>query len=173
MQGRSWMAVLTLVVGITITTLALARDDEKPPAAPPTKPTAPTLTASPEAKPKAAISAAKTHTVKLDLKIAGLNAKGCDVEIKAAHAGCKFRTRNEHVTSNGLLLVELDDVEILNADRDCTFAIKISEPGQGDRTWRRGLRINAATNLAQTLPCYLSSPSKLARAGDSPEKTKR
>ena len=83
MQGRSWMAVLTLVAGITITTLALARDDEKQPAAPAPKPTIPTVTSAPtsppEAKPKAAISAAKAHTVKLDLKIAGLNAKGCDV----------------------------------------------------------------------------------------------
>ena len=173
MQGRSWMAALTLAAGFSAA-LAMAGDGEKPAPPPTAKPSAPapqSEPASPATKPKDA--AAKPHTIKLDLKIAGLTTQGCDVEIKAAHAGCKFRSRNEHVDGNGLLIVKLDDVEIVNADRDCTFAITIREAGHADRTWRRGLRINATPALAQTLPCYLSSPSKLARAGIESAKTKR
>ncbi len=126
-----------------------------------------------ETGPGAPVAKAKGHKVKLDLKIAGLTPSGCDVEIKPAHVGCKFRTRTEHVDRTGLLAVELDDVEVVNADHDCTFAITIRESGQTDRTWRRGLRINTAANLIQTLPCYLSSPSKIARADAEAAKMKR
>lgn len=164
MQGRSWMAALTLAVGLSAA-VAMAGEEDKS-----RTPTAPTPKA-PAAKPSS--PAAKGHRVKLDLKIAGLTSKGCDVEIKPAHAGCKFQPRVEHVDSKGMLMVELDDVESLNADRDCTFAITIREAGQSEKTWRRGLRLNATTNVAQTLPCFLSSPSKLARTMEADAKTKR
>jgi hypothetical protein len=182
MQGRSWMAALTLAVSLSAAVVTAAEGDRsttrtatpKPSTSAPTTRTTTTVSsASPETKPKALNPSVNVHVVKLDLKIAGLTSSGCEVEIKPAHPGCKFQPRTEHVDSKGMLMVKLDDVEILNADRDCTFAITIREAGQAEKTWRRGLRLNATTNVAQTLPCFLSSPSKLARAMDVDTKTKR
>ena len=43
------------------------------------------------------------HAVQLDLAIAGLvkGGKGCDVEIKPGHGGCKFRPVAQHVGFDG------------------------------------------------------------------------
>jgi len=177
MQGRSWMAALTLALIFSAAAVIAGEGEnlksktETPSAL--KAPAAKVATAPGAPAAKANGPRAKSHKIKLDLNIAGLTSKGCDVEIKAAHAGCKFRDRTEHVTSNGKLVVELDDVEILNADRDCTFAITIREAGQAEKTWRRGIRVNATPALAQTLPCFLNSPSKLARAMSAETKTKR
>lgn len=177
MQGRSWMAALTIAASLAAAAVT-AGEGDKPSTIPGNKPPASAPARAPAAAPgkpeaKAVPGPANAHTVKLDLKIAGLTPKGCDVEIKAAHAGCKFKTRKEHVDSRGMLVVELDDVEILNADRDCSFAITIREAGQTEKTWRRGIRVNATNSVAQILPCYLSSPSRLARASEAETKTKR
>ena len=185
MQGRSWMAALTLALSFAAAAAVVIAGEgdttkTKPATSSTPKPDAAKSSSSPLMAPasvapraKSTVAAVKAHKVKLDLSIAGLTSKGCDVEIKAAHAGCKFRERTEHVDSNGKILVELDDVEILNADRDCTFAITIREAGQAEKTWRRGLRVNPTNAVAQTLPCYLNSPSKLARAMSAETKTKR
>jgi hypothetical protein len=108
---------------------------------------------------------AKTQTVTLVLRIAGLGTKGCDVEIKPGHPGCEFQPVTRHVASSGELSVEVKDVVIKNADRDCTFAITIREPGESVRTMRRGLRVGAAreSQKTPTLVCYLSSPSRIAK----------
>ncbi len=153
MQGRSWMAALTLAAGL-FPTASLA-DDPQPPK----------TNATAEVKPQ---------VVRLDLWIRGLGKDGCDVDVKAAHPGCKFQPVTRHVSPEGKLTLELKDVEILSADRDCTFAITIREPGQGERTMFRGLRIKAAAekNQLAILTCYLSSPSRLARAGEG-SSTKR
>jgi hypothetical protein len=129
-------------------------------------------TASPPAR--AGDPTPPTHLVQLELRIAGLTSKGCDVEIKPGHAGCKFRTVTQHVGHDGSASILVKDVVARNADRDCTFAITIHEPGHADRTVHRGLRLPARAEQSprQQLTCYLSSPSRLARTG-SDAATKR
>ncbi len=143
MQGRSWMAALTLVAGIIGASAA------------PSKAEAP-----PEAR-----------KVSLRLNIAGLGRGGCDVDVKPAHPGCKFRPRVQHVGSDGKVRIELDDVQSTGADRDCSFAITIREPGHADKTVRRGFQLTAPVAgrpaVVQPFDCYLSSPSLLARNNDS------
>jgi hypothetical protein len=159
MQGRSWMAALTLAAGL-FTVPPAARAEDKP---------------SVEAKPNDAPSAepsSKNHTVKLEIRIAGLGAKGCDVEIKPGHAGCKFKTLLQHVDSRGYATVVVKDVQTQSADRDCTFAITIREAGQAELTVRRGLRLGTGNETGKLLSCFLNSPSRLARVIDA-DKTKR
>ena len=143
MQGRSWMAALTLVAGI-IGAAGARSKAEAPPAA---------------------------HKVSLRLNIAGLGRGGCDVDVKPAHAGCTFRPRVQHVGPDGKVRIELDDVRSTGADRDCSFAITIREPGHADKTVRRGFQLAAPIAgrpaVAQPFDCYLSSPSLLARNGDT------
>jgi hypothetical protein len=145
MQGRSWMAALTLVAGIIGASGARSKA-EAPPA---------------------------PHKVSLRLNIAGLRdgGPGCDVEIKPAHAGCKFRPRVQHVDSNGRIQINLDDVRSTGADRDCSFAITIREPGHPDKTVRRGFQLAAPVAgrpaVVQPFDCYLSSPSLLAKNSDT------
>ena len=142
MQGRSWMAALTLVAGIIGASEARSKA-EAPPAA---------------------------HKVSLRLNIAGLGRGGCDVAVKPAHASCTFRPRVQHVGSDGKIKIDLDDVQSTGADRDCSFAITIREPGHADKTVRRGLQLAAPVTgrpgLVQSFDCYLSSPSLLARNSD-------
>jgi hypothetical protein len=138
------MAALTLAVTLT-PSLAPAFAGEPP---------APGTT--PEAE-------GKSHIVTLDLAIAGLSAKGCDVEIKPGHPGCTFRPVTKHVGLSGKATIELRDVVTRSADRDCTFAITIREPGQAERTVHRGLRLQAENTPDQRLNCFLSSPSRIAR----------
>jgi len=111
------------------------------------------------------------HNVSLRLNIAGLGRGGCDVDVKPAHASCKFRPRVEHVGSDGKMKIDLDDVRSTGADRDCSFAITIREPGHPDKTVRRGLQLAAPVAgrpaPVQPFDCYLSSPSLLARNHDS------
>ena len=160
MQGRSWMAALTLAAGLTPAWLPAQTPTQKP-------------VASVNPDEETATTAVKTvHVVKLKLAIAGLSAKGCDVEIKPGHAACKFEKKTQHVTSMGKVEVVLKDVETQSADRDCTFAITIREPGQAERTVRRGFRLNAVRGAEQSLDCLLNSPSRIARV-NTPEATKR
>ena len=131
-QGRSWMAALTVAAGISASLGPVApstlADDPKP------KSTAPDAKAqakaNPRAKPKAAEPPASTYVVTLDLRIAGLGKKGCDIEIKPANNGCKFKPIEQHLDANGVASIKFKDVETDSADRDCTFAIVVHEPGQ-------------------------------------------
>ena len=154
MQGRSWMAALTLAAGLSP---AIARAGDSP------------ATNSAAAAEAIGETTASPSLVKLKLRIAGLGSSGCEVEIKPGHPGCKFQTLTERVKSDGALDVDLKDVRTLNADRDCTFAITIREPGQPVRTVRRGLRVSSSTEKGQlsSLTCYLSSPSRVAKAGET------
>lgn len=160
MQGRSWMAALTLTLTLALSgglAPAVAGD---PPAPSPERPGAGT----------------KAHTVKLELAIAGLpvNGSGCDVEIKPAHAGCKFQPITRHIDSRGFATLLVKDVVSRSADRDCAFAITIREPGQPERTVRRGLRLqDSEKSTPQTLTCYLSSPSRIARNNSETGTAKR
>lgn len=109
--------------------------------------------------------------VKLKLRIAGLGPGGCQVEIKPGHPGCKFQPLTQRVQSDGALDVDLKDVRTVNADRDCTFAILIREPGKPVRTERRGLRVSSTVEKGQllSLDCYISAPSsRVAKTGEAP-----
>ena len=158
MRGRSWMAALTLAAGLT-PAFSLAGDSPSP---------------APAGSPAQA-AATKSETVSLQLRIAGLGPKGCEVEIKPGHPGCKFKALKETVGESGILNLVLKDVQTVSADRDCTFAITIHEPGQADRTMFRGLRITATPekNKLPSLVCYLSSPSRLAKASETEAASKR
>ncbi|SIO65624.1 hypothetical protein SAMN05444166_7766 [Singulisphaera sp. GP187] len=139
MQGRSWMAALTVAVGIVLPLARSANADEKP--------------------------ATKTNTVYILLNIAGLDAEGCDVEIKPGHSGCQFRPIRQHVNQGGQQTVRLTDVKTSSADRECAFSITIREAGQANRTFRRGLRLaSPETAPYSAMECFISSPSKLAKA---------
>ncbi len=155
MQGRSWMAALTLVAG-----LAPASTFGGAPAG--------SIISAEAGSTSNNEATTSTNVVKLKLRIAGLGSNGCQVEIKPGHPGCQFQPLTEQVKSDGALDLDLKDVRTLNADRDCTFAITIKEPGQPVRTVRRGLRVSASKEKGQlsSLTCYLSSPSRVAKAGE-------
>ena len=163
MSGWSWMAALTLAAGI----LPIAARADDPPETP----------APPRAAPSpAAPSAPATiYKVKLALSVAGLTARGCDVEVKPAHPGCTFKPVVEHVGSDGLATLLLQDVRTVSADRDCSFAITIREEGLPPRTTYRGLQLsNRRTSTApQVLNCILSSPSRLARMNAAEPETRK
>lgn len=113
--------------------------------------------------------------VKLNVRIAGLTRAGCDVEVKPAHAGCRFEKVTAHVSAEGEQTVMLKDVECRNADRDCSFVITIKEDGQVDNIVRRGFRLPAPDPdrpaATPAFECYINAPSKLARA--EAERTRR
>jgi hypothetical protein len=180
MRARSWMAVWALIVGISIAIEPelLAREQSS------TDPT----DQSGEPKPSDSQSTKGTRkpsdprfrAAKLNLVIAGLGRDGCDVEIKPGNASCKFRALNEngaesrqHVTSAGKATLDLLDIELRGADRTCSVAITVLEPGQPAKTIYRGFRLSARTEGAgstasktaavPSFTCYLSSPSKVTR----------
>ena len=76
MQGRSWMAALALAAGVALVAARPAtRAGETP---------------------------AVVNKVTLDLRIAGLGPKGCEVEIKPGHPLCdSSRSRRRHVRRQG------------------------------------------------------------------------
>jgi hypothetical protein len=172
MQGRSWMAALTLTTSALLgwvlgfgAPLASRADDAKSTPAP-----APATTPAPTTEDVPAAS-----KVKLDLAIVGLGPKGCEVEIAPGNIGCRFRPVSLHLSheNGGKAMIMFEDVQISGADRYCIFAITIREPGQPVKTIRRGLRLVAASSersSVQLLTCYLSSPSKLARASEMRER---
>ena len=166
MPGRSWMAASTLSAGLGLgLTPGLSARAGDPPAPSPNA-GASSVTAV-ESKP---------HTVKLELRIAGLRlgGPGCDVDIKPGHPGCKFRPLlNQHVEPRGVATIIVSDVRTRSADRDCTFAITVREPGQAERTLHRGLRLSADAGTGQVLTCNLSSPSRIARTNSEAGTTKR
>jgi hypothetical protein len=157
MSGWSWMAALTLAAGILP---SAARADDPPET---------TTRATPPSAP------ATTYKVKLALSVAGLTARGCDVEVKPAHAGCTFKTVVEHIDSDGLATLSLQDVRTVSADRDCSFAITIREEGLPARTTYRGLQLSnrRASTSPQVLNCILSSPSRLARISAAEAETRK
>ena len=155
MQGRSWMAALTLVAALVGAS------------APPTRAGEPT---------------AIKQKVKLFLRLDGLSAEGGEVEIKPGHAGCRFQTitfqtKNHPRTIDDKIDLDPIEVETLSADRDCSFAITLKEAGQPDKTVRRNIRIvpTPAGKSAnpQALTCFISSNSLSTPVASKPEDAKR
>ncbi len=134
----------------------------------------------PANRPKSAPSA---QSFELRLVIAGLGRDGCDVDVKPGNPSCKFRAVNDqgkdgrqHVPPTGQLALQLKEIEIEGADRTCSLAITIHEPGQPRKTIYRGFRFpkrvdgtesRGAKPPVPSFTCYLSSPSRLARAEGS------
>jgi hypothetical protein len=187
MRARSWMAALALIAGTSIAVgrampaSSPNRGDEsqgRPQQPDQSKPRSPAADSKPAVAP--------VQSVLLNLEIAGLGSEGCDVEVKPGNASCKFRVNKsamngaktvrgkegrQHVSSEGHALLELTDVQLRGADRVCTVAITVLEPGQTSKTVYRGFRLAPRTeagvsaSASGTVPsftCYLSSPSKVA-----------
>jgi hypothetical protein len=193
MRARSWMAALALIAGTSIAVghamPALSPKDDQVKDQPPTV----NVTTRPEPAADPTPPESVIPAIRLSLKIAGLGREGCDVEVKPGNASCRFRVvhpakdratagkgqqSTQHVSSGGDASLELRDVELRGADRTCTVAITVRESGQEPKTVYRGFRIAsrpeprgtaAAANAASipTFTCYLSSPSKVAKADGS------
>lgn len=169
MRGRSWMAGLTLSTSFSAllvfgTGVGLGQTGGDGAAR------SQAASGSRDAKEESDAKAPQnTHCVLLTLQIAGLGAEGCEVEIKPANPSCRFQTINKRVNVSGLIKdIPIKDLEIRRADRNCSFAITVKEPGQKPRTVLRGFRLAAADDPSapaqpQKFACVLSSPSKVAR----------
>lgn len=161
MASRSWMAALTLVLGLTTASPGQEPGNPGGPQTPPSKPSPGQTQPQTKAKP------AETYQVTLELRIAGLGSKGCDLEIKPAHPACSFEPVVTHIDSRGRKNLSIANVTTRSADRDCTFAITIKEPGHPERTIHRGMRLAAPDapdrSAPQLLTCYMTSPSTIAR----------
>jgi hypothetical protein len=98
-------------------------------------------------------------TIQVDLAVAGLGSEGCDVEIKPANRSCKFQAPSaQHVPSSGQVKIKLRDVELRGADKTCTIAITVREPGQPSQTIYRGFRPGSSkSGSVPTFNCYVSS----------------
>src|SRR4051812_26241709 len=115
MQGRSWMAALTLAAAATLPgTGPIARADGPP----------------------------VVNKVTLRLRITGLGREGCEVEIRPGHPACDFKAIARKLGPGGDDTFADLEVKSTSADRDCLFAITVKEPGQPPRTIRRGLRLD-------------------------------
>ncbi len=119
-------------------------------------------------------------SVELNLVIAGLGDDEVRREIKPGNTTAipliygngKREASRQHVASGGRASVELRDVELRGAERTFTVAITVREGGQASKTFYRGFRLPnkpepSAGGKGTSTPaftCYLSSPSKLAKA---------
>lgn len=190
MRARSWMAALALfvVTSIAVKLELMAQDPsptDKAVSAREPQPADP-HSAKGTLKP----SDSRSRAAKLNLVIAGLGQNGCDVEIKPGNPSCKFRVINEngtdsrqHVSSSGKATLDLLDIELRGANRTCSIAITVHEPGQPAKTIYRGFRLSAraerdgaSTTKAAPVPtftCYLSSPSKVTRIVDTDASTRK
>jgi hypothetical protein len=170
MRVRSWMAALALI-GVTSiligrglsaqgsgnpqqTESSKGKEAKKPDDAPPqAKPRKDGETTDQDRK------APGLPVIQLNLAIAGLGGEGCDVEIKPANASCKFRpTPRKHVESDGRAMIELRDVELRGADKMCSVAITVREPGQEPQTIYRGFRTTPPKpGATPSVTCFISS----------------
>ncbi len=138
MQGRSWMAALTLVAAAAGALAPSTRAGDPTPI---------------------------KQKVRLNLRLDGIVAdKGIEVVIKPGHPGCRFKPITLPVKGDGLIRdIPPFEVETFAADRDCSFAITLKEPGQPDKTVRRSLQLVAPVagkaDEPQALTCYVTSKS--------------
>ena len=145
MQGRSWMAALILAAASAGTGRFVATAEAG--GAPPVK-----------------------QKVVLQIRLDGLAAgSGAQLVIKPGHRACKFaEVVYSYKGQERIQDIPPIDVESLSADRDCSFAITLKEPGQPDKVFRRSLQLAAPSDAAagkpQVLQCYLSSQAVAAKA---------
>jgi len=151
MQGRSWMAALTLVAATALALIGETRDVR-------------------------ADDPAVVNKIALTLKITGLGRDGCEVEIKPGHPGCEFKSITQKLDRKGLIDFKPFEVKSTSADHDCLFAITVKEPGQPAKTIKRGLVLKSPEAGVSAIPsqnflCLLRSPSLASR--DDPGKVLR
>lgn len=117
------------------------------------------------------------NRIALELRIAGLSGQGGEVEIKPGHPACQFTPVVKKVkTGEDQLKIPPFLAKTTSADRDCSFAITIKEPGQPPKLIRRGVRLalpgpDARVVPTQSLTYYLTSPSLATR--DTQDRPKR
>ncbi len=144
---------------------------------------APARAASGDDAGKAETDATATvaSAVKLEIQITGLGSEGAKVSIKPAHPGCRFKAVEKTIPRNANSgVVRLSPITVAAsttaADRDCSFAITVTEPGRPPKTFRRGLQLSASDAKpakAQALKCYLSATEVAARDDAKTAKTRR
>ena len=119
------------------------------------------------------------NQVQLVLQISGLGPEGGEIEIKPGHSACKFEPvarKLQRVPAGSVAVTNPITIlaESQGADRDCSFAITIKEPGKPPRKYVRGLRLSpevAGQSLPkQTLRCYLSTPAIATTENDETRK---
>ncbi len=151
MQGRSWMAALTLVAASAgaLAPISSARAGDPTPI---------------------------KQKVKLTLRLDGIVAdKGVELVIKPGHPGCRFKPITRLIKGDGTIAdIPPIEVETFSADRDCSFAITLKEPGQPEKTVRRNIQIVSEAE-SQSLTCYVSSRSLSAApvVGKADETTRK
>ena len=151
MHGRSWMAAWVLAAA-SIGVAGWA---------------APSL-AGPPAPVK--------QQIKLNVHIAGTTPdSGVELVIKPGHPACKFKPITYKVRHDALIEdIPPIEVETPGANRDCSFAIVLKEPGQPDKLIRRTVQVDQAAEAAgkpQVLKCFISSnavTSKVAGPAATP-----
>jgi hypothetical protein len=172
MRARSWMAALALI-GATSILIGRGLSAQAPPSS--EEPSSSKAAQDQHQKPGAASPKDEQSSraqpekhkapesnfpnVQLNLVIAGLGTEGCEVEVKPANAGCKFRTSAaQHVASDGHATVKLRDVELRSADKTFTMAITVREPGQPPQTVYRGFRPGSSkSGTVPSFTCFISS----------------
>jgi hypothetical protein len=172
MRARSWMAALALIgatsilIGRGLSAQSPGPGQESSPSKEAKKPQEKPAAGPPNDTPKSGSQPEKrkgseSHfpTIQLNLVVAGLGTEGCDVDVKPANAGCKFRpSSGEHVSSDGRATIKLRDVELRGADKTCTMAITVREPGQPPHTIYRGFRPGSSKSGAvPSFTCFVSS----------------
>lgn len=175
MRVRSWMAALALIGASTLLIgrgLSAQGTGEATPSKPKAKAGAkgaekPAL----ERRLKSGATTAKTDGTKLPkvhlrLAIAGLGTEGCDVEIKPANRSVKFRPAPiVHVKSDGHATIELREIELRGADKTCSLAITVRQPGQEPQTIYRGFMTNTTTAGTPDFNCFINSRLADASSG--------
>jgi hypothetical protein len=175
MRARSWMAALALIGTTSVLLIGRGWSAQAPgstqesgrskdatgtPSPEKTEPGSAgdeSKSGSPAEKRKE--SASQFPAIQLNLVIAGLGTEGCDVEVKPANAGCRFRpSSTEHIPSDGRATIKLRDVELRGADKTCTMAITVREPGQPPQTIYRGFRPGSSkVGAVPSFTCYVNS----------------
>ena len=110
--------------------------------------------------------------VRLDIRLDGTSAAtGVEIVIKPGHPATKFKEVVYKVKQDGEIRdIPPIEVETLSADRDCSFAITLKDPGHADKIFRRSVQLSPTTSttpdkseVMPTLKCYLSSRDVAAK----------
>ena len=151
MQGRSWMAALSIAVALAgVDAPGLARAGDPTPI---------------------------KQKVTLNIRFSGLVGQKAEVVVKPGNPACRFKPIARAIDPDVVVPFGPFDVETFSADGDCSFAITIKEPGQPDKTIRRILQIptQAEAKAAGAKPgdpvvltCYVSSRSLSGPAAELP-----
>jgi len=173
MRVRFWNAWALAAGFVTASVFAAPLFGQESKPAPKAKTVEPAAEAT--AEPAADKDKPKGRTIELVLSVSGLGAKGCEIEIKPGNPACAFKPKTVHVKAGSSNQhVQLKDVEIRGADRNCSVALTIREEGQPAKTIYRGYRVaaNPKPGSVESFICWMSTPSKSAAIAASITETK-